>query len=178
MPFALFPAINAAHFGGHSATLGLLAAAPAVGGIVGSSLSGPVARIQQYGRGMLIAATVWGVGLICFGLSSTLWPALAFLVIAGAADVISVILRGSLVPLATPDEFRGRVSAADYIVGVGVPQLGNFRAGVVASLTSPAVSAVSGGVAVVLSMAVIGVTMPGFVRFAPQPVAAPVPVAG
>jgi MFS family permease len=164
-PFALFPAINAEHFGGHSSTLGLMSAAPAVGGIIGSSLSGPVGRVVRQGRAILIATMVWGLSLAVFGLAGSLWVALAMLVIAGSADVVSVIFRTTVVQLATPDSYRGRVSAAEYIVGTGVPQLGNFRAGAVASLTSPVVSAISGGLAVVLGAITIGVTMPAFRGF-------------
>jgi MFS family permease len=164
MPFALFPAINAEHFGGNSSTLGLLAAAPAVGGNVGSSLSGPVGRIVRQGRAILIATVVWGLSLACFGFIASLWVALLLLVIAGAADVVSVIFRTTVVQLATPDGYRGRVSAAEFIVGTAVPQLGNFRAGAVASLTSPAVSAASGGLAVVLGAARIAINKPTFLR--------------
>lgn len=165
MPFALFPAINAEHFGGSSTTLGLMAAAPAVGGIIGSSLSGPVGRTVRPGRAILIATVVWGVSLAGLGFAGSLAVALALLVIAGTADVVSVIFRTTVVQLATPDGYRGRVSAAEYIVGTAVPQLGNFRAGAVAALTSPAVSALSGGLAVVVGAAVIAITMPAFFRF-------------
>jgi MFS family permease len=169
MPFALFPAINADHFGGSSSTLGLLSAAPAVGGIIGSSLSGPVGRVVRQGRAILFATVVWGVSLTCFGIATSLWVALAMLMIAGTADVISVIFRTTVVQLATPDAYRGRVSAAEYVVGTGVPQLGNFRAGAVASLTSPATSAISGGLAVVAGAALIGITMPTFRKFEKTP---------
>lgn len=172
MPFALFPAINAEHFGGGSQTLGLLTAAPAVGGIIGSALSGPVGRVSRQGRAILIAGSVWGLSLAGFGLASSLWLALALLVLAGAADVVSVIFRTTVVQVATPDVYRGRVSAAEYIVGTGVPQLGNFRAGAVGSLTSPAVSAVGGGLAVVAGAAVIALALPGFRRYESPPPAA------
>ena len=143
MPMALFPAINAQRFGGHPETLGLLTTAVAVGGILGSALSGPVSRITRQGLGMLVAGAVWGAGLAGFGLAGVFWLAFLTLVIAGAGDVTAVVLRTALVQGATPDEFRGRVSSAEYAVGAGAPQLGNFRAGAVASLTSatPAPSA-------------------------------------
>lgn len=170
MPFALLPAINAESFGGGSQTLGLLAAAPAVGGIIGSALSGPVGRTSRQGLAILVASSIWGLSLAGFGLASSLWLALALLAVAGAADVVSVIFRTTVVQVATPDIYRGRVSAAEYIVGTGVPQLGNFRAGAIGSLTSPAISAVSGGLAVVAGAALIGLALPGFRRYeAPRP---------
>jgi MFS family permease len=165
MPIALFPAINAAHFGGTAQTLGLLTAAPSIGGVLGSVLSGPVGRVSRQGRAMLVAGGVWGAGLVGFGLANILWLALVFLAIAGAADVLSVVFRTSMIQVATPDEQRGRVSAAEYVVGAGFPQLGNFRAGAVASLTSPTISAVSGGLTTIAGSLVIAMALPAFTRY-------------
>lgn len=175
MPMALFPAINAQRFGGHAETLGLLTTAVAVGGILGSALSGPVSRVSRQGLGMLVAGAVWGAGLAGFGLAGTFWLAFLTLVIAGAGDVTAVVLRTALVQGVTPDEFRGRVSSAEYAVGAGVPQLGNFRAGAVASLTSATTSAVSGGLTTIAGAALIGLLIPSLAAFrAPaRPVAGP-----
>ncbi|GIG61662.1 MFS transporter [Longispora fulva] len=173
MPFALFPAINAEHFGGRAVTLGLLTAAPAVGGVLGSALSGPVSHVTRQGRAILVAGAVWGVGLAGFGLSRSLWLALALLVLAGTADVISVVFRTAVVQAATPDRYRGRVSAAEYVVGVGCPQLGNFRAGAVGSLTTPAISAVGGGLATVLGAVLVGLAIPAFRRQQADPASRP-----
>ncbi|MCO6008637.1 MFS transporter [Actinoallomurus purpureus] len=164
MPLAIFPAINAERFGGSPQTLGLLVAAPAIGGIIGSALSGPVGQVTRQGRAILVAGAVWGAGLAGFGLAHTFWLAIVLLAIAGTADVISVVLRTAVVQVATPDRYRGRVGAAEYVVGVGCPQLGNFRAGAVAALTSPAVSAVGGGLAVIAGAALIRWTMPALAR--------------
>jgi MFS family permease len=175
MPFALFPAINADRFGGSPRTLGLLAAAPAIGGLLGTVLSGPVGRVSRQGRAILIAGAVWGAGLTAFGLADALWLAVACLVVAGTADVLSVVFRTTVIQLATPDRYRGRASAAEYVVGAACPQLGNFRAGAVASLTSPGVSAVSGGLATIAGAGLIALTMPAFFRYrapvrgAPEP---------
>jgi MFS family permease len=166
MPFALFPAINAARFGGSPGTLGLLSSAVAVGGVLGSLLSGPVGRVRRQGRAVLVASAVWGAALAGFGLAGGLWLALACLMLAGLADVVSVILRGTIIQLATPDRYRGRVSAVEHVVGAECPQLGNFRAGAVGSLTTPAVSAVSGGLAVVAGAVLIGLATPALTRYA------------
>jgi MFS family permease len=175
MPIALLPAINADHFGGHAQTLGLLSAAPSIGGVIGAGLSGPVGHVSRQGRAMLVAGAVWGAGIAGFGLARTLWLAVALLALAGAADAVGVVFRTTMIQLATPDEYRGRVSAAEYVVGIGCPQLGNFRAGAVGSLTSPAVSAVSGGVATVIGSALIGLLLPAFARqrAAPEPAGEP-----
>ncbi|TCO65920.1 putative MFS family arabinose efflux permease [Actinocrispum wychmicini] len=165
MPFALFPAVNAEHFGGDPKTLGLLNAAPAIGGVIGSVLSGPMRHVRRQGLAMLVAGGVWGLGVLGFGLAPTLGVAIASLALAGAADAISVVCWSAMVQVLTPDEFRGRVAAAEIVVGAGVPQLGNFRAGAVASLTTPAAGAVIGGVSVIGGAVLIGLFVPALVRY-------------
>ena len=78
---------------------------------------------------------------------------------------LSVIGGQTIVQVATPDRFRGRITGVDFVIGAGGPQLGNFRAGAVGSLTSPAVSAVGGGLATVLGAGLIGLLVPGLVRY-------------
>jgi MFS family permease len=165
MPVALFPAINAARFGGSPQTLGLLSGGLAAGGLIGSVLSGPAGRVSRKARAMLFTVVVWGGALAVFGLAHTLWLALLMLALASAADTTSVIFRGSIVQLATPDRFRGRVTAVDYVVGAGGPALGNVRAGAVAELTSPGVSAVTGGLACIAGALVIRLAFPVLVRY-------------
>jgi MFS family permease len=169
MPIALFPAINAERFGGSPRTLGLLTTAVAVGGILGSGLSGPVGRVSRQGRAMLIAGAVWGAALAGFGVVDGLVASLALLTVAGIADVSSVVLRSTIIQVATPDAYRGRTSAAEFVVGAACPELGNFRAGAVASLTSPGMSAVSGGLACVAGARLIALAMPALVRYRPAP---------
>ena len=119
--------------------------AVSAGGLLGSALSGPASRVRRQGLGMLVAGAAWTPSLAAFGWSGAFWLACLSLAFAGAADVTSVVLRTSLVQGLTPDNLRGRVSAVEFSVGAGAPALGNFRAGAVASLTSPTISAVSGG---------------------------------
>lgn len=164
MPVALFPALNAARFGGSPQTLGLLNAGLAAGGLLGSALSGPAGRVSRKSRAMLFTVAVWGAAIAGFGLARVLWLALLMLVLAGAADTTTVIFRGSIVQTTTPDRFRGRVTAVDYVVGAGLPRLGNFEAGAVAALTSPAFSAVSGGLATILGTALIRLAFPAVAR--------------
>lgn len=172
MPFALFPAVNAEHFGGAAQTLGLLTAAPSIGGVLGMALSGPVGHVARPGRAMLVSGAVWGAGIAGFGLAGNPWLGIGSLVVAGVADAVGVVFRTTMIQLATPDGQRGRVSAAEYVVGAACPQLGNFRAGAVASLTSPAVSAAGGGIATIVGAAAIGLALPAFTRYRAN---APVP---
>ncbi|MDT4912593.1 MAG: hypothetical protein QOC66_1721, partial [Pseudonocardiales bacterium] len=165
MPIALFPAVNAERFGGSPRTLGLLTTAVAVGGIVGSGLSGPLGRVTRQGRAMLVAVGVWGMALAGFGLVDGLAATLCLLAVAGIADVSSVVLRTTMIQVATPDAYRGRTGAAEFVVGAACPELGNFRAGAVASLTSPGFSAVSGGLSCIAGAGVIALAFPALVKY-------------
>ncbi len=162
LPIALFPAINAERFGGNPRTLGLFTAAIGLGGLVSAGLSGPVGHISRQGRAMLCAVAVWGAAFAGFAVAPTLWLTLSMLAIAGAADTFTVVFRGTIVQQATPEELRGRVTAADYVVGAGGGQLGSLEAGALGSLTSPTISALSGGLVTVIGAVVIGIALPAF----------------
>lgn len=152
MPISLFPVVNAHRFGGNPQTLGLMFSAIAAGGILAGFASGLVTRSSRPGTTMLACAALWGAGMAAFGVAHQLWWALLCLAVAGAADMGSVVSRGLIVQLATPDSHRGRVSAVDHVVGVSGPDLGNFRGGLVAAGTSPTFAVVSGGVLCVLGV--------------------------
>ncbi|HMH91258.1 MAG TPA: MFS transporter [Streptosporangiaceae bacterium] len=174
LPVALFPAISAERFGNHPQTLGLLYASIGVGGLLGIMFSGPVGRMTRPGRGMLVTVSVWGAGMACFGVTHLLWLALGALAVAGGADTITVVFRGIIVQTAIPEELRGRITAADYVVGYGGGQLGNLESGAVGSLFTPTVSAVSGGLATIVGAALIGLLLPAFARYRPpRPAAEP-----
>jgi MFS family permease len=166
MPISLFPAVNAERYGGNPRTLGLFLSAIAVGGIGAGAASGLVTRARRTGVVMVGAACVWGAGLAAFGLAGPLWLALTCLVVAGAADTVSVISRGTLVQLATDDAHRGRVSSVELVVGAGGPDLGNLRGGLVAGVTSPAAALVSGGVLCLVGVAAVAATSRELRRFA------------
>jgi MFS family permease len=169
LPVALFPAINAERFHGDPRTLGLFLTAIGVGGLATAALSGPVAHISRQGRAMLGAVIVWGAAFAGFAVAPGLWLTLGLLAVAGAADTFTVIFRGMIVQASTPDEFRGRVMAADYVVGTGGGQLGNLEAGALGSLTSPVLSALAGGLVTVAGAALIGLALPAFTRYRSQP---------
>jgi MFS family permease len=165
LPIALFPAINAARFGGDPRTLGLFMTAIGVGGLVSAVLSGPIRHVSRHGLAMLCAVAVWGAAFAGFAVAPTLWLTLSLLAIAGAADTFTVVFRGAIVQASTPDQFRGRVTAADYVVSVGGGELGNLEAGALGSLTSPTISALSGGLVTVAGAVVIGLALPAFIRY-------------
>jgi MFS family permease len=173
LPASLFPAINAERFGGDPRTLGLFTTAIGVGGLVSIAFSGPVGHIARQGRAMLAAVAVWGAAFAGFAVAPGLWLTLGLLAVAGAADAFTVVFRGAIVAAATPDQLRGRVMAADYVVGAGGAQLGNLEAGALASLTSPVLSAVAGGLATVAGAVLIALALPAFTRHRRPPAAQP-----
>jgi len=168
LPVALFPAINAERFGGSASTLGLFMSAIGLGGLVSSVFSGPVGHVSRQGLAMLCSAAVWGAAFAGFALAPSLWLALSLLAVAGAADTFTVVFRSAIVQSVTPDRFRGRVLAADYVVGAGGGEVGNLEAGAVGSLASPTIGAVSGGLATVAGTVVIGLALPAFTAYRRQ----------
>jgi MFS family permease len=125
--------------------LGFLRASPGIGAI-GMAIylaSRPIRR--HAGRAMFIAVGVFGAATVVFGLSKSLPLTMAALIVMGASDMISVYVRQSLVQLWTPDELRGRVSAVNMVFIGASNELGEFRAGVMASLIGPVAAVVIGG---------------------------------
>src|SRR5579863_6980790 len=165
LPVALFPAINAERFGGHPQTLGLFTTAIGVGGLVSAVFAGPLRHASRLGLVMLACVAVWGGGFALFAVAPSLWLTLLALGIAGLADTFTVVVRGIIVQQATPDEFRGRVNAADFLVGAGGGQLGSLESGLVGSWTTPVISALSGGLLTIAGVLVIGAALPGFRRY-------------
>jgi MFS family permease len=173
LPLALFPAINAARFGGDPRTLGLFSSAIGVGGMITAVLSRPFTKMSRQGLGMAMAAAVWGLAFAAFAIASSLWLTLLALAVAGAADSITVLFRGLIVQRVTPPELLGRVNAADYVVGAGGGQLGSLESGLVGVATSAEVSALLGGLLTVVGAIVIVAGIPAFRRYRYEPIEAP-----
>ena len=164
MPRALFPAMAGAVFGGGTVALGFLYAAPGVGALLGAVTTGWVANLRRQGWAVIVAVSVWGAAIALFGLVDTLWVALLLLAVAGWADVISAVLRNTILQSSVPGRFLGRMSSIQMAVVQGGPRLGDMESGAVATLTSVEFSVVSGGLACIAGAAVIGALMPGFRR--------------
>ena len=160
MPSALFPALAATHFHGGSATFGLLVAAPGLGALIGAATSGWTGHLRRPGLVVIGAGIVWGGAIAAFGLVSSLPVALFFLAVAGMGDLISEVLRNTLLQCYTPDELRGRVSSLYLAQVTTAPAAGNVEAGVVARLVSPVFSVVSGGLACVAGALLLGALIP------------------
>jgi MFS family permease len=163
MPLALFPALAAGRLGG--AALGPLYAAPAVGALVVSLTSRWTLQVHRQGLGVMVAAAVWGVAIIGFGFSPSLWPALVCLAIAGGADAISGIFRMTMWNQTIPDALRGRMAGIEMVGYMSGPLLGHAEAGAVAAVAGEQASIVSGGVLCVAGVIVCGLALPRFRRY-------------
>jgi MFS family permease len=129
--------------------LGLLRAAPAVGALVMSLALARWPVQRRSGTWLLGAVALYGLTMVVFGLSTSLLLSLVVLAVSGAADMVSVVIRQSLVQLATPDAMRGRVSAVNSVFIGASNQLGEFESGATAALWGPVASVVWGGVGTV-----------------------------
>lgn len=165
MPFALFPALAATHFGGGPRTVGLLYAAPAIGGVIVSAFSGPLSHIRRQGRAILVAVVIWGAAIAGFGVTNLLWLGAILLAVAGGADVVNGVFRATIIQVNTPDALQGRVNSVGFVVGEGGPRLGDVESGVVASLTSPVFSAISGGLVSIVGVVALALLRPAFARY-------------
>lgn len=154
-PTALFPQLNAERFGGSAETLGYLSAAVALGGVLGTLLSGPWARVARPGRALLLVSLGWALTIGALAVTGELWLALVVLTVMGAADAAALTVGQSLVQAVTPDRIRGRVSAAEQIVQMGGPQLGGLRAGGVGALWGSAVGLAAGAAVAVIALVVV-----------------------
>jgi ENTS family enterobactin (siderophore) exporter len=168
-PRTAFPAIAAVIIGGGKPTVGVLAACLAVGTLAASVLSGPVGRVHRQGRGVVISVAIWGLGIALTGLALVLagrtspdhvvWWALigagAGLVIAGAADTVSAVFRGTILQAATPDHLRGRLQGVFIVVVTGGPRLGDMVTGVDSDLLGEGWAICLGGLACAAAVLVL-----------------------
>ena len=164
-PKSLLPvyASDILHVG--SQGLGILLAATSIGAVALTPLTGRIGRFSRQGLGIVVAIIAWGVFIICFGVFiGPLWVSIVFLALAGAADMVSMILRGLIVQLITPDEFRGRISAVNAMFVIGGPMLGQFESGLVAGIFTPEISVVTGGLACIVATIIIAVSVPNLLK--------------
>ncbi len=135
------------------AGLGVLRAAPAVGALCAAAVMARRPLRRRAGRTLLTVVALYGMTMIVFGLSETMWLSLLALAAGGAVDMVSVVLRQTILPLVTPDELRGRVTAVEMVFISASNELGAFESGVAAALIG-AVPAVLLGGAVTIAVAV------------------------
>ncbi len=131
------------------AGLGVLRAAPAFGALCAALVLSRRPIRQRAGGTLLTVVALYGVTIIVFGLSETMWLSLLALAAGGGVDMVSVVLRQTILPLVTPDELRGRVNAVEMVFISGSNELGAFESGVAAALVGAVPAVVLGGVATI-----------------------------
>jgi MFS family permease len=164
MPVALFPAF-AERLGGGPSVLGLLYAAPAVGSLIFSLVSGWSPRVHRHGLAVIVAAMAWGLAIVGFGLAPSAAVALVFLGLAGAGDAMSGLFRSTIWNQTIPDSLRGRLASIELLSFSIGPTLGNFEAGAVAAAFGVEASIVSGGVLCVIGCGLLGAGLADFRRY-------------
>jgi MFS family permease len=164
MPQALFPFL-ATQLGGPR-ILGLLYAAPAVGSMLATLGSGWTGRVHRHGLMVLIAAALWGVGIVGVGLSNTLWLTLFCLAFAGAADMISGIFRTTIWSQTIPDHLRGRLAGIEMLSYMTGPMLGQVRSGLTARTRLGITGSIwLGGALCIAGTVALAATLPRFLRY-------------
>ena len=144
--------------------LGLLRAAPALGAVIASVYLARTPLASGVGRILFASVALFGIATIVFGVSTSLSLSLAALMVLGAADMVSLVIRASLVQLDTPDEMRGRVSAVSQLFTGTSNQLGQFQAGLMATLLGTVPAVVVGGCATLVIVAAWMRLFPRLVR--------------
>jgi len=129
--------------------LGILRAAPAAGALLMTAALARHAIKRRVGMRMFQAVIIFGLATVVFALSHLIWLSVLALAVMGAADMVSVVIRTSLVQLATPDAMRGRVSVVNFLFINASNQLGQFESGLTAALLGAMPAAVLGGVGTV-----------------------------
>ncbi len=151
---ALLPAIAETRLGVGKVAYGFLRAAPGIGAASMALFLAFKPFQRRIGRGLLLAVFVFGLSTVVLGLTHSYWVAFVALMVLAGADMVSVYIRGSLVPLVTPDEKRGRVMAVENVFIGASNELGAFESGIVAQAIGTPATVIGGGVA---TIAIVGV---------------------
>jgi MFS family permease len=159
-PVALFPAMAAAD--GRTESIGWLMSAMAVGALLIGLFSGWTSRVTRHGRAVVIAAVVWGLGIVALGFAPGLVRGLVFLAIAGAADMVSGVFRGTIWNETIPNTLRGRLAGIEMISYLTGPLIGNARAGFMADVWGVSAAVWVGGFVCVLGVMATGALLPRF----------------
>jgi MFS family permease len=145
--------------------VGLLFAAPPAGALAASATSGWTGRVRRHGRGIALAAGGWGLAITGFGLAPDVGIALACLVLAGGADMLSGIFRDTLWNQTIPDSLRGRLAGVELLSYSVGPSAGQLRAGGIAAITTTRISLWSGGLLCVGGVGLVCLALPGFTAY-------------
>ena len=153
---------------------GWLATADSMGAVIaGSALATRAEQLRRQGPVLLVCVVIYGAATAFFGLSTVFAVSFVMLMLVGAADAISTVIRGTVRQLSTPDALRGRMTSVNMMFFMGGPQLGELEAGLVAAAFGVPFAVVTGGVATVLLTLLIAWKFPVLRRYdTPTPLAA------
>ncbi|MEU8967664.1 MFS transporter [Streptomyces monashensis] len=167
MPRALFPQLAAQTYQsyGEGLALGVLFAGIPVGAVLGGLFSGVFSRARRHGWMVIGAVVGWGAAVAASGLSGNLWVAMAFLALAGVADMVSMVFRGAILLSAATDEMRGRMQGVFTVVVAGGPRLADVLHGTAGSVLGPRVAVAGGGALVVVLMLILAAAVPALRRY-------------
>ena len=143
-----------------SEELGLLYAAPSVGAVLASAILSLRGSLRRQGPILFWSVVGYGLCTVVFGLSASLWLSLLMLAGVGASDTVSMVVRGTVRQLTTPDALRGRMTAVNMLFFAGGPQLGEIEAGVAARLLGGPLSVAIGGAACVVTVGILAALTP------------------
>jgi MFS family permease len=132
-----------------------LTSSQAIGSVLAGMVVSQVRELRRQGPIFIVSVVTFGLATIAFGLSATFAAAMIALLLIGAADAVSTVIRNTIRQLQTPDHIRGRMTSVNQVFFMGGPQLGEVEAGVVASLFGVPFAIVSGGIGCILGMFVI-----------------------
>ncbi|MFG1953128.1 MFS transporter [Micromonospora sp. NPDC048830] len=166
MPRALFPETAEQRFGG-GAAVGWLYAAISIGAMLGGLTSGWIGRIRRQGLVLILAVVAWGVAVAAAGLAHQLWLVVGLLAVAGAADLVSAVVRQTMLLVYAPDRMRGRLQGVNTVVIAGGPRLGDLRAGAVAAGFGAGAAWVGGGLAAAVLAVLLAAVFPALARYRP-----------
>lgn len=162
MPQALYPALALVY---GERYVGFFPAAIAAGALLASLTSGWTKKVYKHGLMVTIAASLWGVAIVFFGFSESIWLALLFLGMAGFFDMISGIFRGSIWNQTIPNYLRGRLASIEMISYLTGPMLGSAKMGIVAERFGVKTALVSGGILCIAFVGVMALLLPQFITY-------------
>jgi len=168
MPRALFPEMAERSFhdpAGGGTALGWLFAGIPAGALLCGLLSGWLSRVSRHGVAVTLAVCGWGLAIAGFGLSGSLWLAVVFLALAGAADMVSMIFRNAMLQSAATDEMRGRMQGVYTVVVAGGPRLADTVHGTVGAALGTTAAVSGGGVLVIVVVLATVTALPAFWRY-------------
>ncbi|WP_111767779.1 MFS transporter [Nakamurella deserti] len=168
MPRALFPQMAEQTFGGPAEggiQLGLLNLGLGLGAAIGGLTGGWIQRVRRQGLAIIVAIVVWGLAMVGFGLSTSIWIAVGFLAVGGWADMVSAVYRTTVLQLSATDEMRGRMQGVFLVVVAGGPRVADLLHGLAAEASSTTLAVTGGGVLVVVTVLIVAFVRPALIRY-------------